>query len=254
MRTHLFPGAEGTAAQEPSSTQLGAGLLGEPLRTLEPAAFEDFSHEVALALYTHDLASPDHAHPRVLQLHEVRDAARVYLNGIYYGTLNRDHHDQFLTLPAGSAGELAILVESQGRVNYGPRLGELKGLGAVSIDGGSLQQWACFPLEFSGLDDADYAYTEPFLPVPGATLARGSWQDKATHNLYFSTDGWGKGVVWVNGFNLGRYWSRGPAKTLFIPAELLVAGTNTITVLELNGAASARAQFVAEPDLGHTEA
>ncbi|MFD7660281.1 beta-galactosidase [Actinosynnema sp. NPDC059797] len=34
----------------------------------------------------------------------------------------------------------------------------------------------------------------------------------------------GRGVVWVNGFRLGRYWSRGPQRTLHVPGPVLRAG------------------------------
>jgi beta-galactosidase len=44
---------------------------------------------------------------------------------------------------------------------------------------------------------------------------------------------WGKGVVWINGHNLGRYWYIGPQQTIYVPAEWLKKGDNQITVLEL---------------------
>ncbi|MNY63573.1 Beta-galactosidase precursor [compost metagenome] len=44
---------------------------------------------------------------------------------------------------------------------------------------------------------------------------------------------WGKGMVWVNGKNLGKYWEVGPQQTLYLPAEWLKKGKNEIVVLEL---------------------
>jgi beta-galactosidase len=44
---------------------------------------------------------------------------------------------------------------------------------------------------------------------------------------------WGKGVVWVNGHNLGRYWNVGPQQTLYVPVEWLKQGYNEVVVLEL---------------------
>jgi beta-galactosidase len=46
-------------------------------------------------------------------------------------------------------------------------------------------------------------------------------------------ESWGKGVVWVNGHNLGRYWSVGPQQTLYLPAEWLKKGKNDIVVFEM---------------------
>jgi beta-galactosidase len=49
--------------------------------------------------------------------------------------------------------------------------------------------------------------------------------------------GWGKGLVFINGFNLGRYWPlAGPQITLYIPKEILKVGINEITMLELQTA------------------
>jgi beta-galactosidase len=45
--------------------------------------------------------------------------------------------------------------------------------------------------------------------------------------------GWGKGYVWVNGHNLGRYWSIGPQQSLFVPSGWLKNGSNEVVVLDL---------------------
>ena len=48
------------------------------------------------------------------------------------------------------------------------------------------------------------------------------------------TKGFGKGFILVNGFNIGRYWKKGPQRTLYIPAPLLKE-ENEITVVEQEG-------------------
>jgi beta-galactosidase len=45
--------------------------------------------------------------------------------------------------------------------------------------------------------------------------------------------GWTRGFVWVNGFNLGRYWSAGPQRSLYVPGPVLREGGNEVWVLEL---------------------
>ena len=45
--------------------------------------------------------------------------------------------------------------------------------------------------------------------------------------------GWNKGVIWINGFNLGKYWKIVPQGTLYVPNEIL-RKHNTITVLKLH--------------------
>lgn len=43
---------------------------------------------------------------------------------------------------------------------------------------------------------------------------------------------WSKGVVFVNGRNLGRHWSVGPQKALYLPGPWLRSGDNQIVVFE----------------------
>lgn len=62
-----------------------------------------------------------------------------------------------------------------------------------------------------------------------------------------------KGIAWLNGFCLGRYWSRGPQGALYVPGPVTRKDENELIILEL-GAASGQARFVSGPDLGHTEA
>jgi beta-galactosidase len=64
-------------------------------------------------------------------------------------------------------------------------------------------------------------------------VRKGSFQLSKVGDTYLDMSHWGKGVVWVNGHNLGRYWSIGPQQTLYIPVEWLKKGNNDIVVLEL---------------------
>ena len=47
-------------------------------------------------------------------------------------------------------------------------------------------------------------------------------------NLFFKFQGWTKGIVIVNKFNLGRYWNIGPQRTLYVPAPILRVGVNVV--------------------------
>jgi beta-galactosidase len=72
-------------------------------------------------------------------------------------------------------------------------------------------------------------------------------------DLFLDTAEWGKGVVWINGFCLGRYWSRGPQRTLYIPSPILRDEGNEIVIMELH-AATPFATLVTRPELGPTDA
>ncbi|OEI67691.1 glycoside hydrolase family 35 protein [Curtobacterium sp. ER1/6] len=190
---------------------------------------------------------------------EVRDRAVVSVDGVVVGVLEREHHDRAIALPP-VVGTLELLVEDQGRVDYGPRIGEPKGLiGGVAVDGVPLARWSASPLALDPIAPAALSALADVPPTGGDVLAgpvvaAGSFELATADDRYLSLDGFRKGVAWVNGFCLGRYWSRGPQQTLAVPGPVLRAGRNEVVVLELHAAASRTVCLLAEPDLGHTEA
>jgi beta-galactosidase len=157
-------------------------------------------------------------------------------------------------------------VEDQGRVNYGALLGEQKGLvGPATLHGDALEDWEVAPLlleQILALNDQvvgsprvdasvplggpGFAYGA--FDLPGESPTSGGW----LADRYLQTVGLGKGVAWVNGFCLGRYWSRGPQHTLYIPGPVLMPSGNSLTVFEQQ-AASRVVRLVGLSDLGHTE-
>ena len=198
-------------------------------------------------------------HGGLLAFGEVRDRAQVFLNGVQVGILSRDHRERVLPLPAQAMGELTILLEDQGGVNYGPRLGEGKGLlGPATLGGKPLEGWSVGRVDLDDLEPVRQALAGSVPPqstagVCGPAFVGGTFELESPVDLFFSTEGWGKGVVWINGFNLGRFWGRGPQTTLFVPGPLLRAGENEIMVLETAGAQAPVASFAAAPGLGSTE-
>ena len=69
-------------------------------------------------------------------------------------------------------------------------------------------------------------------------------------DTFLALPGWTKGVAWINGFNLGRYWNRGPQKTLYVPAPLLKQGENEIIIFELHDAGQWMVELRDNPELG----
>jgi beta-galactosidase len=224
-----------------------------------------------LTLYATELPAPGGdagagAAAAVLTVGEVRDRAQVFLNRHGVGVLARDHHDTALALPAGARGRLEILVEDQGRVDYGHRIGEAKGLiGPVTVGGAELRGWDVRPLplddigavgqalrELAGRQRRPGESTAPTGALAGPAFARAVFDLAETADLHLSTAGWGKGFAWLNGFCLGRYWSRGPQRTLYVPGPVTRLEGNELIILELH-AASAAVAFRPGPDLGHTE-
>ncbi|WP_258803777.1 glycoside hydrolase family 35 protein [Pseudarthrobacter sp. NS4] len=187
----------------------------------------------------------------VLAFDEVRDRAQFFLDGFPLGTLSRELGERSVFLPGG--GLLQVLVEDQGRVNYGPRIGEAKGLiGPALLDGRELLDWMVRQVDVASLG-AFRAAARPLQGdggVAGPSVSFASFNAEGPGDRYLRLDGWTKGNAFVNGFNLGRYWSRGPQRTLYIPGPLIRAGANEIVILELQGSSTRQVRFVAGPDLG----
>lgn len=234
-----------------------APRLGEWAHTDEVPTFDELGHYTGFGLYRTEI---DTQEPAVLEFGEVRDRAYVFVGDTRVGVLARDHHDRSITL-SPSRGTLTVLVEDQGRVDYGPRIGESKGLiGPVHLNGEELQRWSVLPLKLPSLAavrealDASVAAGDPAPErLAGPVFARAFFEVEEPGTLFLDTTGFGKGVAWVNGFNLGRYWTRGPQETLHVPGPVVRSGRNELVILELESAAEATAAFVAEPRLGHTD-
>jgi beta-galactosidase len=150
-----------------------------------------------------------------------------------------------------STARLDILVENMGRTNYGPRLKDYKGITeGVWFGTQFLFDWTIYPLPMEDMSALQFheSGTEHAGNCPA--FFRGTLEDDEPADTFLSMKGWKKGVVYVNGFNLGRYWEAGPTKTLYVPAPLLRKGKNEITVFELEGTKDLYIEFQDKPDLG----
>ncbi|XP_060553818.1 beta-galactosidase-1-like protein 2 isoform X2 [Ruditapes philippinarum] len=170
------------------------------------------------------------------------DRAQIYIDGSEVAVIDWKSNNKTVKLQAdGSKSErrLDILVENNGRVNYakeetGILNSERKGVsGSVSIDGKAITNFTIFPLEFKN----NTVTRDNWQGVPNVDTVPGLF--KATLNItqnvtdtFIFLRGWGKGIVFVNGFNLGRYWIVGPQQTLYVPAPVLKQGANQIVIFE----------------------
>ncbi|MEW2402503.1 glycoside hydrolase family 35 protein [Streptomyces sp. NPDC046862] len=221
-----------------------AGLRAVPAPTStapRPASFEQLGLDAGMILHT--------AHPRIpagehrLTLTDVRDRALVFADGRWLGVADADSPE--LTVHGtGDVVRLEVLVESLGRVNYGPGIGRHKGLlGPVLVDRRMVQGWDSMPVALQEWSRTELAAAVTAGAAAGAVAAgpattRAGFADATFHvetpaDTFLALPGSGRGLVWVNGFLLGRHWEIGPQVTLYCPAPLLRAGENTVTVLEL---------------------
>lgn len=170
-----------------------------------------------------------------LQLEKLRDYAIIFINNQRAGILDRrlNQHTLEIELPSGEA-QLDIFVENMGRVNFGKYLlDNKKGITEqVLFDGNEVKGWEMFSLPFNdpgifkARSTAGKASNEP-------VIKKGVFELAKLADTYLDMRDWGKGVVWINGHNLGKYWSIGPQQTLYVPREWLKKGKNNVTVFEL---------------------
>jgi beta-galactosidase len=212
---------------------------------------------VTLVHYRRRVEGPARTH--TLRVEGVRDLAQVFADGRLLGRLERDKPEQTLEIRIPDGGlDLEILVEPFGRVNYGPRLADRKGLiGGVRLDHQFQFGWEHRVLP---LDDLS-ALTEPgaasdqdvATPAEGPAFHRATVTLPRTADAFLAVPSTTRSLVWLNGFLLGRLWDRGPQVTLYAPAPLWHTGENQIVVLALEpvaGSQSLDIQLRDEPDLG----
>ena len=168
-----------------------------------------------------------------LELKGLRDYAIVYVNGEKVAELNRYYkkYDCDIDIPFNAT--LDIIVENMGRINYGSQINENhKGIiSPVSINGETITgNWEMYQLPMD---------IEPKLTknknsgkINRPTLYQGSFNLDKTGDTFLDMRDWGKGIVFVNGINIGRYWSVGPQQTLYLPGCWLKKGKNTILIFE----------------------
>jgi len=242
-----------TGAAPAASAGSAAPAASPEVRNENPPSFEELGHLSALVSYEAELPG---GRGGVLRFGEVRDHAWVSVDGVSVGTLSRTRHEDALVVPDGR--RVRVLVEEQGRVNYDTRLGESKGLvGPVTLGRVPVTGWSATPIDVAAMGEAVADAAAPSSDVAGMTVApfllRGSFSLESPADLFLDTAGWGKGYALVNGFLLGRYWSSGPQRTLYVPAAAVHAGENSIVVIELDRVTDPVARFVAEPEFGPSE-
>jgi beta-galactosidase GanA len=207
--------------------------LPPAVRSPQPGPMESYGQSYGFILYRTKLLGHRGGKLAVTDLH---DYGVVYVDGRYVGTIDRTKNETSLDIPktAPVSETLDILVEGMGRINFGPRLIDRKGItDRVTLNAMTLMAWDVHPLPL----DEDFLRLLRFGGRPAdrpANFFRGSFELGTTGDTYLDMSGWKKGVVWVNGHNLGRYWAIGPQKRLYCPAPFLKEGTNEIVVFDLH--------------------
>jgi len=207
--------------------------LPPSVRSPQPGPMESYGQNHGFILYRTKLLG--HRGGK-LTVADVHDYASVYVDGKFLTTIDRTKIETAIDIPkAEPANEtLDILVEGMGRINYGPRLIDRKGITErVTLNNMTLMTWDVHNLPM-GEDDLRLLKFGGRPADRPANFFRGDFELQETGDTYLDMTGWKKGVVWVNGHNLGRYWDIGPQKRLYCPAPFLKRGRNEVVVFDLH--------------------
>ena len=206
-------------------------VLPAPKLNKTPLTFEDVNQAYGFVLYRTTI---NNSKKGWLKINGLRDYGIVFIDGKRVGILDRRlKQDSIFINVSKNKVQLDILVENLGRINFGPYLLQnTKGItDKVLFDGIELKNWQMFSLPFDDINKITYHPGKSMENVPA--IKTGYFKLDTLADTYLDMSKWGKGVIWVNGHNLGRYWNVGPQQTMYLPAEWLKHGDNKIEVLEL---------------------
>jgi beta-galactosidase len=205
--------------------------LPKPIESPTLLSMEDMDQSYGYVLYRTALDKGDGGE---LVLDGLHDYAQIYVNQKLVGTLDRRVATSKLTLPVMStAATLDILVENSGRVNFTKVIrGERQGLtGKVTLGGKEPKRWRIYSLPMD--DVARLRFRSE--PCEGPCFYRTQLTASAAADTYVDTSALHKGQLWINQRPLGRFWSIGPQRALFLPGPWLKKGSNELIFFDLIG-------------------
>ncbi len=205
-------------------------VLPAPVHSEQILSMEDLDQAYGYILYRKHLDGPAAG---ALALDELHDYAQVYLDGKLIGALDRRLSQNRLRVEVPPAGaRLDILVENTGRINFNVSMrGERKGITKqVTLSGKPVLGWDIYPLPLAEPAKLSFART----PCEGPCFYRASFPVDTPADTFLDTSAFTKGEVWLNGRALGRVWTIGPQKTLYVPGPWLHSGENEVIVFDLN--------------------
>lgn len=215
--------------------------IAQKHRASVPESMEYFGQNFGLIYYETVVRGKYDMVP--LQIKDVHDFGYVYFDSKLKKRIDRTQYtakgfkkllnlkDKAFMMPALSGErKIGVLVDAMGRVNYGEHIIDRKGMTDIYIGNQRQMGYDVYTIPLDNLEKLSFSSKSNSLPV----FMKGEFTADSKADCFVHLDGFKKGYVWINGFNLGRYWHIGPQKSLYLPGALL-KDKNEIVVLEMEG-------------------
>ena len=161
------------------------------------------------------------------------DRAQIYINRKLVGIVYVNDEELKINISANAGDVLTILVENMGRANFGPKMMRKKGIAGRCLIGEKIHfNWNVYKLPMDNLDKLSYSQSKP---EENSCFFKGNFTVEECADTFLKLDGFKKGFVLINGFNIGRYWEIGQKKYLYVPYSLLKKGNKEIVFFESDG-------------------
>lgn len=223
--------------------------LSTPVESVMPMTMEKLDRGYGFVLYKAFVRGP--RGPQKVRLQEVHDRGYIYLDGKFAGIQDRNDAEPKNTVEIGPDGaELAVLVENMGRVNYGTKLKDAKGIThGIGFGYNFVYHWKNYPLEINDVSAIKFKDEVPeFDGTP--VFLKAEFDVDECCDTFVKLPDFKKGIIIVNNRVLSRYWCVGPQRSAYLPAPFLKKGKNEIVVFELEGYEKAAVILDDEADIG----
>lgn len=201
--------------------------IKDPVRSAEVLSMEDVEQNYGWILYRTHVSGP--RNNEKLYIEGVRDRAQVFVNGELMAVIHRNDVQEGIPLNLSAEGAtLEVLVENLGRINYGPKLYDRKGI----LDGVRLNNQFLFHWEIYSVESPQDIPWQPAESGGKAHFYRGEIDLQSTADTFLEVVNGEHGAIWLNGFALGRYWRCGPQQACYVPESLLRKGVNEVILFE----------------------
>lgn len=237
--------------------------IGEKHHIPVPEGMEYFGQNFGLIYYETTLKGKYNASPMYVK--NVHDFAEVYFDGEKKTSIDRTLYSvegkttlkdvifkkkkgessPFLMPALSGERKIGVLVDTMGRVNYGNML-DRKGISDIYLGIQRLMNYDVWTLPLDNLDKLKYSSS---VKKDEPVFLRGSFKTDSKADCFIHLDGFNRGCVYINGFNLGRFWKVGPQKSLYIPGTLL-KDENEIIVFNIGGYSKPTVSITDKHNLG----